>query len=284
MTIDRSFRWALIATLGVGVAACGDSENEGTGGGGSGGTGASGGSTSCDDSFAPCVPAGGCLVQGEVYEDGDTVPGECADCTCNDGELLCDAIDCEATCDSYDNAASSGQMTIRFVNQRAEPLYLDEGACSLVPYDITGPDGVVKYQGDSCFPRCQELRESDVYSCAGACAEQPVVVVEPGGFIEFSWQLLHYAYTEMPEFCYGPDVEVQSCGQWQSAAAGNYDISGRGFADVTCAPDDPGCGCTFGPDGTCEIDGALGSGTPLVGEVTVSVPEDALAEVVFVDP
>jgi hypothetical protein len=122
---------SLLALAAVG---CGSSVSDG--GGGSGGGGAAGG-TCGDDS--ECYSPDDCVVGGVTYADGDTVPGECADCSCSDGEVLCPAIACVATCEH------NGQ-----VYQAGESFPLGDGCNSC----FCEEDGSVACTGAFCGEDC----------------------------------------------------------------------------------------------------------------------------------
>lgn len=72
------------AALVLGAVGCGSSV---TGDDGGGGSGECGGFTDCYDP-APCE------YGGQTYEHGESIPGECGGCSCSDGEVLCDDVEC----------------------------------------------------------------------------------------------------------------------------------------------------------------------------------------------
>lgn len=192
----------------------------------------------------------------------------------------------EVSCDEYVDAAPAAEVTVRFRNDGAAPIYVGStGGCGDVPpFAIRDEAGVAHpfYLG-ACAYSCEDLQEHDGV-CAADCAIPPVFLVAPGGHYDMTWNGTVLETVEMPDACFA-SAQGGECQQVVVAADGTYELSGEVFSEATgCDPSggtEP-CTCTPSADGWCQLDyTASVGGAPRTATATLAFPGGSLVEIVF---
>ena len=183
-------------------------------------------------------------------------------------------------CAGFEDAASGGLVTVRFVNQTPIDIYLDAGCGDLGMFfePVGGPDVFFgKVTEGSCSQTCEQLQTESHVLCDAAPCESTSIRVPAGGTFEETWDGRGYASREMPAECWFDEVSGQpSCAQIISAPEGDYEVVVSAWD--TCQGFDP-MGCECMPDGTCF--GAGVGAQPTVAPVIFSMPDTGLVEYVF---
>jgi hypothetical protein len=174
-------------------------------------------------------------------------------------------------------------FTLRLVNGRPEAIYLG-GGNDCGPNDLVqlhGPNGPIRFRAGGCGHTCEALQQHGDW-CADACMIPPVIVIEPGGHYDTSWNGTTFEAFEMPESCYfEPEFAPATCDRQLIAPAGDYTATAEAFSALACT--DVGiCPCQAGPSGSCEIPyGATPAGDPIATKTTFLFPSESLVEITF---
>lgn len=182
-------------------------------------------------------------------------------------------------CAAFADAASPGDLTLRFVNQNNIPVYLP-ATCDDVEYSITpaaGPDG--NYYGNafgSCSQSCEDLQTEGPIAC-GACLPTSYRI-DPGGALEVKWNQIASHPTMMPTACWSDQQFGPACNQAIAAAAGSY-LLGVTASD-NCVADPSACTCDP-QTGLC--DGFAGGMSVQIAPVAFELPTAGPVEIVIPD-
>ena len=196
--------------------------------------------------------------------------GGCGD----DVESQADTSQCAAY---QDEQGSGSHVTVRLVNQRAEPIFfLHWEGCSTWG-DLGGvqaPDG-----SDAAPPSfgfsCEFWQDNATMPAVG-CEQVRLTAVAPGDFDSMDWAPLYYESRDMPDSCFAGEVH-RPCTQARAATAGTYVFSASAHTAATgCVEEglDP-CACDGPTSGTCT---AVGMGLSLAGDTV-----EASASLVYPD-
>jgi len=120
------------AFVAISTVGCGSSVTDDGGG--------EGGSSGCDSGITDCYIPADCTSGDTTYSHGETIPGGCNDCSCNDGEIICTDVECfPGTCEYNGQTYNAG-----------ESWGLGDGCNSCA----CNPDGTVACTGAYCAQEC----------------------------------------------------------------------------------------------------------------------------------
>ncbi len=181
-------------------------------------------------------------------------------------------------CGPYAFEEGGNEWTVEFVNNRAEPVYVEVG-CDGLPFrlsDSEGNDVVVSGFGCECF--CDELALpglASCFDCATDCVDfSSVRRIDPGAtwMVEAAGIVLEEAPEPIPSDCVDQPQEVDyPCVLRRQAQPGSYSAQATISAALAC--EGAGCDCTPDDDGTCTTMGALADGVTV--DTTLTFPGTA---------
>jgi hypothetical protein len=250
MISNRFFLWTAFAAL-LAASAC-----TGTlvlpGSGGSGGTtsspGVAGYETAGNTGYSTSYPGYSTTFPGSTTWDTSTV-------------------DCQAWVD-YPGTAS---LTVHFVNQTAQTLYLPALCDGRVSFALTTPNGPSDYTyvyDTSCLQTCQALQTQPPYAC-GVCAPTALSLA-PGQARDFAWDGTALEGVLMDPACFlGPSGGT--CSQKRTSPQGIYTASASAFTSCSGT-------CSCDPQGVCT---GTPSGQTFLGAATFPFTGTSSVEVVF---
>jgi YD repeat-containing protein len=180
-------------------------------------------------------------------------------------------------CVPFHDAVPSSAVTIRFINQSGQDVYLP-ATCDQLNVSITpeaGEDGAYYGPtGGSCSQSCDALQSEDPVFCDAAACAPSAIRLPQGETREVVWDGRGQRSAEMPLVCWQSKDAGTTCSQIVNAPAGEYRIDVRGFAD--CGE---GCECD---DATGVCSGEAAGWEAYPNPASVSLPAaDGVVEVLF---
>jgi hypothetical protein len=191
------------------------------------------------------------------------------------------------TCSAYKDDPPGADITVRFKNMRAEPIFLGEqaGCGDIIPFSVHDSAGKEHpWVVGGCGYTCEAL-QSGSSACPAICAVPPVFRIDPGGQFDLVWKGRVVESAAMPEACWQdkPSTSSAQCDRLVLLEAGDYTITGEAFTEAVCDFGDPSaCTCAAGAEGSCRIEnGTSVKGTALSAMATLTSPSGTLVELVF---
>lgn len=239
--------------------------------------GQSGSASAGDDAGDACLLApdpGNCdYAETRWYYDPDAQ--RCAPFTYSGCEGLVpfdEAPQCQSACESCDQllAASAppseGGPSFTVRNTGAATLYLQTftpatnvGAFrrQTFPISRSGQSVQLVTAPNDCDFSCELYDNAE---CSAACSDggppPPPIAIAPGGSYTAAWDGLHFADFAMPGRCLpAACADGLTCGRWQLAGDGDYDVRITHAAATDCAL--PECLCTPNAAGWCALPDGL---------------------------
>lgn len=177
-------------------------------------------------------------------------------------------------CQGFADEAGQSNVTIRFRNDDAVPIYLP-GNCTTVAFSLeheSMPQDVSFPFEGTCLQTCEDLQTQDPFAC-DACA--PLMYrLDPGQELEVRWDGTGLASSMMPGECFftDPGSADESCNRIVDALAGAYTVEVLGHSD--CGED---CLC----EDTGECFGFPSGQSASPQPATFSFPDATSIDVVF---
>ncbi|EYF03736.1 hypothetical protein [Chondromyces apiculatus] len=168
----------------------------------------------------------------------------------------------KADCADYRNEPP-GDVTVRFINQTDQPIYLQgrAGCGPIDPFVLTDAEGNdVQWHEDLCVPVCERLRSGDDAPCTFECSRTPLHRIDPHSEYPFHWNGLVLEDVTMDHKCLPEDRNSNSCVRLASLPAGEtFQMRAQVHLKVSGCEDGNNeyCECVSPQDATgwCQMDG-----------------------------
>jgi hypothetical protein len=195
-----------------------------------------------------------------------------------------------ASCDGIENTRFQDDVTVRYVNAGAQPIYVgrdvhDCGGGIPLFRLLDSSDQQLGLGEEDCVS-CERLH-AEPMRCPLDCPHAPLVRIDPGGSHDFSWSGTYWAKTAMPSECYALGNESwpsmhDTCPRLVQAEASSYGIVGTVWSDFACDESAALCECTPSASGSCVWSyGGLVTGSSRRGTARLDYPSTKLVELRF---
>jgi hypothetical protein len=189
-----------------------------------------------------------------------------------------------ARCDGFENTDFRDEVTVRYVNDGTEPLYIGR-----TRVDVCGGEFRFELRDDAGNPlataganctSCKAL-QSGPPMCTTDCPQGQLVRIDPGGSHEFSWDGVYWAAGNMPKACFAAPG-FDTCSKLVQAEPAQYHFVGTAWSGVICDPT-LGCQqCVAGDTGSCVVPyPSATTGSARVVERVLDYPAQKLVELHF---
>jgi hypothetical protein len=178
-------------------------------------------------------------------------------------------------CVPFHDAEPASAITIRFINQTGQDVFLP-ATCDSLDYSVTpsaGEDGVdYGPTGGACQQTCDALQSEDPLLCAADACAPSSIRLSTGQVREVVWDGRGQVGAEMPLVCWHSKDAGTTCTQIVNAPAGSYDVFAQGFAEC-------GEACECDESGVCF--GEASGWEAYANPASINVPSEGVVEVVF---
>jgi hypothetical protein len=197
------------------------------------------------------------------------------------------------SCDGFENSTSRDEVTVRYVNDGTEPIYVgrtEPNECGTDPHEFLlakatdeadAADEPLTW-GNGICTTCAALQRGPIM-CPTSCEPHQLVRIDPGGSYDFSWTGTYYQAVDMPLECYSAEGSPgQPCSKVVAAEAAVYRFVGTAWSSLEC-PLDLACHCSPEASGACRFPPFDGRATGTARRVAAALdyPAEKLVELHF---